>query len=513
MSKKHKKSKVNQGNLSIWDDANWDDDESLSLAEEAEKLGQQRDSPDPDDIYFEDTDEMIDEAEAFTKDQPSPILVLRNKRIQSIHELCDTIARNHCYLSIDGEQLVRYIPELGCYQEDKPPEVMLRKFAGSNDYFLRPKDTDDMIKILKHDPYIQANRDDFNCDPYLINLQSGVLDWAVGEVEEHSRGERFTYCIDAQYLDEDAPLVCPTFDNFCQTSLEGDPMKRQLLLEIIGYCCSDCNSGKCAFFLKGEPDSGKSVMLEFMTRLIGQRQVSNVPLHKLSERFMRAELYGKKLNCAGEITGKALREISTFKSITGADRIEAERKGKDPFFFTPKCKLLFAGNALPGTTESDSTKAFTNRLVVLLFNRSIPKERQDKQMLDKLTKEKNTIFTLAVQALRELSSRNYQFTRPKDSAEFLASFSERGSSFQAFWNDCCEQAEKGSVSNTELYGAYLRYCERNGLEAYSRNKLYEFLSGIPGVAYRKIRQGSKTLQGHTGIKLRESYDRNFGTGC
>lgn len=513
MSKKHKKSKVNQGNLSIWDDANWDDDESLSLAEEAEKLGQQRDSPDPDDIYFEDTDEMIDEAEAFTKDQPSPILVLRNKRIQSIHELCDTIARNHCYLSIDGEQLVRYIPELGCYQEDKPPEVMLRKFAGSNDYFLRPKDTDDMIRILKHDPYIQANRDDFNCDPYLINLQSGVLDWAVGEVEEHSRDERFTYCIDAQYLDEDAPLVCPTFDNFCQTSLEGDPMKRQLLLEIIGYCCSDCNSGKCAFFLKGEPDSGKSVMLEFMTRLLDQRQVSNVPLHKLSERFMRAELYGKKLNCAGEITGKALREISTFKSITGADRIEAERKGKDPFFFTPKCKLLFAGNALPGTTESDSTKAFTNRLVVLLFNRSIPKERQDKQMLEKLMEEKNTIFTLAVQALRELSSRNYQFTRPKDSAEFLASFSERGNSFQAFWNDCCEQTEKGRVSNTELYGAYRRYCEENGLEADSRNKLYEFLSGMSGVAYKKIRQGSKTLQGHTGIKLRESYDRNFGTGC
>ena len=132
-------------------------------------------------------------------------------------------------------------------------------------------------------------------------------------------------------------------------------------------------------------------------------------------------------------------------------------------------------------------------------------------MLDKLMEEKNTIFTLAVQALRELSSRNFQFTHPKDSTEFLASFSERGNSFQAFWNDCCEQMEKGSVSNTELYGAYLRYCEENGLEAYSRNKLYEFLSGIPGVAYKKIRQGKKTLQGHTGIKLRESYDRNFGT--
>lgn len=223
------------------------DDDELPLSVEAERIGWQRDPPDPDDIYFENTDEMIDEAVDYLRSQPPPTVVPSNKRTRALHELCDTIARNHCYLSIDGEQLVRYIPELGCYQEDKPPEVMLRKFAGSNDYFLRPKDTDDMIKILKHDPYIQANRDDFNCDPYLINLQSGVLDWAVGEVEEHSTDDRFTYCIDAHHLDEDAPLVCPTFDNFCQTSLEGDPMKRQLLLEIIGYCCSDCNSGKCAF--------------------------------------------------------------------------------------------------------------------------------------------------------------------------------------------------------------------------------------------------------------------------
>ncbi len=492
---------------------NWflPDNDEPSLVEEAERYHYQRDPPDPDEIYLEDIDSVLGETETFVKGQPPPTVVPPNKRIRALHDLCDTIARNHCYLSINGEQLVRYIPELGCYQEDKPPEVMLRKFAGSNDYFLRPKDTDDLIKILRHDPYIQADRDAFNCEPYFINIKSGVLDWETGEVGEHSKDDRFTYCIDAQYLDEDAILVSPTFDNFCQTSLEGDPLKRQLLLEIIGYCCSDCNSGKCAFFLKGEPDSGKSVMLEFITRLLDQRQVSNVPLHKLSERFMRAELYGKKLNCAGEITGKALREISTFKSITGADRIEAERKGKDPFFFTPKCKLLFAGNALPGTTESDATKAFTNRLVVLLFNRSISKERQDKQMLDKLTQEKDTIFTLAVQALRKLSFRNFQFTQPKDSAEFLESFSERDNSFKAFWNDCCEQAENGSISNTELYSVYLRYCERNGLEAYSRQKLYELLSGIPGVQYKKIRQGTKTVWGHIGMRLRETSDWNGGT--
>jgi len=129
---------------------------------------------------------------------------------------------------------------------------------------------------------------------------------------------------------------------------------------------------------------------------------------------------------------------------------------------------VFAGNTLPSTTESDATKAFTNRLVVLLFNRSTPKEKQDKQLLDKLTQEKDTIFTLAIQALRELALRNFQFITPADSTEFIRSFTERESSLKAFWNDCCEFATGSSVSNTELYATYEWHCKENGLEAYSR---------------------------------------------
>ena len=113
--------------------------------------------------------------------------------------------------------------------------------------------------------------------------------------------------------------------------------------------------------MKGEPDSGKSVVANFITQLFQPELISNVPLHKLSERFFKAELFGKKLNVAGEIQGKQLTEIATFKSITGGDAITGEYKGKNPFSFTPRCKLLFAGNALPGTSESDATKAFVNR--------------------------------------------------------------------------------------------------------------------------------------------------------
>jgi len=170
---------------------------------------------------------------------------------------------------------------------------------------------------------------------------------------------------------------------------------------MIGYICSDLTVGKCAFFLQGQPNSGKSVIAEFISRLFDPSLVSNVPLHQLGERFSRAELAGKKVNIAGEIAGRALRDISIFKSVTGGDRITGEFKGKDLFYFIPRCKLLFAGNTLPRTTEADTTAAFANRLVVLLFNQSIPPEKQDKSLLDRLCKEADSIVTLALHALQD----------------------------------------------------------------------------------------------------------------
>lgn len=272
---------------------------------------------------------------------------------------------------------------------------------------------------------------------------------------------------------------------------------------MIGYCCCDSNAGKCAFFLKGEADSGKSVISELIARLFDRELVANIPLHRLSDRFNKAELFGKKVNIAGEIKAKKLTEISTFKSITGGDRIVAEFKGQNPFYFTPRCKLLFAGNALPGITEADATKAFANRLVVLLFNQSIPKGQQDKDLGDKLWNERDAIFTLAVEALCGLRKRDYQFTLPAESQTYINAFAERENSVQAFVADCCEVAPGLRVHNTTLLDAYAKYCAQNGLVQMSKVRFYELLDSIPGIRSKRLRIGPDNRHGREGIALKK----------
>lgn len=417
-------------------------------------------------------------------------------QVQSqINLLIDELDQAHVYKEGGYYQ---YIPRFDTYLAGILPEETLAE--------IDVRDIPDIIKRLSWDESNHCDQDGFNYRDELVNLENGVFNMETSELLGHDPGFRFNYVVHANYLTNKENISCPEFEQFCQTSLDGDPKKRQLLLESIGYICTDTNAGKCAFFFKGQPNSGKSVIVAFISKLFDPELVVNIPLHQLGDRFLRAELAGKKVNVSGELAGRALKDISIFKSVTGSDRIMGEFKGKDPFYFSPRCKLLFAGNTLPHTTETDTTAAFLNRIKLLLFNTSIGSADQDKGLLDKLWAERDSIVTLALEAVRGIAERNYMFTSPEDSEDFLKSFELRGNVINAFVEDCCELFPGARIFNKELYTAFEDYCAKNALKPLSKQKFYDLLSGIPNVLMRRIRMNGENRRGHIGIALKEPPD-------
>lgn len=438
-------------------------------------------------------------------EEPSPVAKSPRKRANYFSDLVERLVESKQLLvARENGQVFFYEDDGGLYRPISHLNSFLVNFF--DEYTKRGLLAHDVREIAERLTWveeIQCGRDSFNQDPFLINLKNGVFCVDTGILLEHSPRFRFTYQVEAEYLENQDDIHCPAFELFCQSSLDGDADKRQLLLEFIGYICSDSNAGKCALFLKGQPNTGKSVISEFITRLFDPALVSNIPLHQLGDRFFRAELAGKKLNVAGEIAGRALRDISIFKSITGNDRITGEFNGRDPFYFTSRCKLLFSGNTLPQTTEADATAAYANRIKVLLFNQSVPPEKQDKWLPDKLWDERNSIVTLALQAYQELVERNFRFTLPADSKLFVESFALRGNVLGGFLEECCVCEPGARVFNTELYAAFAAFCKRNGVDCIPRKQFYELLSGIPYVAAKRLRIGTENRQGHEGIRLKE----------
>ena len=437
-------------------------------------------------------------------EEPSPTAKSPRRRANFFSNLVDQIVQLHELLFTEDGEPFAYDKELGCYRPIPQLTAWLaHTFPEITTRSLLANDLREIAQRLTWREDLRCCRDEFNRSKELVNLENGVFNLESGKLLEHDPRFRFTYQVKASYLEDHEQIKCPVFEEFCRSSLDGDPKKRQLLLEMIGYICSDMTVGKCAFFMQGQPNSGKSVVAEFVGRLFDPALVSNIPLHQLGDRFSRAELAGKKVNIAGEIAGRALRDISIFKSITGGDRITGEFKGKDLFYFIPRCKLLFAGNTLPRTTEADTTAAFANRLVVLLFNQSIPPEQQDKSLLDRLWLESDSIVTLALHAMQDLMGRNFVFTLPRDSGAFLASFSNRSNVLSDFLEECCTLSPDARVFNVDLFAAFVDYCARNGLESLSRSQFYDLLSGVPGVYAKRIRIGKENRQGHIGIGLKK----------
>lgn len=426
-----------------------------------------------------------------------------NKRARRLTSIAKALIQDLNLCVLDNQEILEYDTRTGAYLKVRDPlQCICAALPEVDAGNLSIKDYKEIAEYIRISPRAkQLEVDQLNSNEQFVNCGNGVINLEGQNLIPHSPRFNFTYSVKANYL-YNTEICCPDFENFCQTSLEGDSQKRMLLLEAIGYICCDSTGGKCSLFFKGAADSGKSVLLTFIERLFQSEAIANIPLHKIADRFSTAELCGKKLNCAGEIKGKKLADITVFKSITGGDRISGERKGQDLFYFRARCKLVFSGNALPGTTETDATAAFVNRLVVLLFNKSIPKDQQDKNLGEKLWNERDAIFTLAIRALCDLRKRNFVFTKPSDSKVYLEAFAMKMNSVQSFVADCCQLGSDLRVFNADLLTAYSTYCRTNGLEEYSKTRFYELLDGIPGVYAARFRMENQNRHGRKGIALK-----------
>ncbi|WP_405727990.1 DNA primase family protein [Anaerotignum sp.] len=496
--KKHNRKNKSENSIIYFEDSFIDSDEyeMYSQYDESEN-DSDYDDYDGHDSYANSDDDCHDDY-AYGDDDKLPVDIA--------YIITCRILKHEKLLVVNGS-IWRYVNKTGAFvqMQDDTAEMMIENYYTKNEYRLAKPSLASEIKtrICRHHD-LQAKYEDFNTNLNLINCKNGVV--SIGTEScillEHSPKYHFTYCIHAKFLTEAAKT--PDFDSYCNTSLGGEKKKRKLLLQMIGYGCSDMTNAKKAFFLKGEPDSGKSMILHFLEKLVGIEAVSNIPLHALGERFNKADLFSKKLNVCGEIKNVKLNDISYLKSFTGSDRISAEFKHGKIFSYTPTAKHFYAGNALPISEEDEATKAFINRICLLVFPYSIPKEMQDPDLDKKIWKERDAIFTAAVNTLPKLVEKNFKFSEPDDSLIYLKYYEENGNSLDMFVTDRCDFDPNGSTPVQEFRTAYSDYCERNALEIIGKTKMNSRLLEKHKVPRSRIHRKNSNIHHFVGIVLKKT---------
>lgn len=329
----------------------------------------------------------------------------------------------------------------------------------------------------------------------IIPLENGLLDVDSHMLLPHDPAYFSSNCLPYAY-DPDAD--CPRFYRFLDEIFEGDDQRIMLIRELLGYLLVHDTSQQVFFAFTGEGSNGKSALLSVITHLLGVQNVSHVQLELFGQRFQLIETLGKLANIATEVGEIGQIAEGVLKSFTSGDRMSFESKGKQPISAMPTARLIFSCNKLP--QFKDRSSGTYRRMMVVPFGVQIPKHKQDKQIVQKLTSELPGILNWALAGLRTLQARGY-FVEPQVTREAAEAYKEDVNPAKEFLIDEIRANREGAIVCALLYGEYVEWCKVKGHRPLDdRNFGKEIRRAFPNVLRVRQTIGRKRVWMYLGIE-------------
>ena len=242
-------------------------------------------------------------------------------------------------------------------------------------------------------------------NPFLLCFTNGILEVRGLEFggfnPRRNATERMSYAFDYY-------AKCPMWDAFLAEVLP-DQSVRLVLQEFFGMCYLDRSVMSVEKFLLliGSGANGKSVIFEVMKKVLGDDNVSTFDSQQLSSEKMIPYVKGKRLNFAPD-----MRQTSSFDSSLKALASGQDVAGRKIYGDAEKVKcppLCFAMNEMP--RFNDITDAFFRRLIPIRFDITIPPQRQDKHLVEKIVKsDLPGIFNWVIEGRNRLIRQGGEFS-------------------------------------------------------------------------------------------------------
>lgn len=374
--------------------------------------------------------------------------------------LADAIASNEHLYYVDG-QFIQY--QSGVYRPIKDIDVKKMIRQSMKKGTIRSAQINDTLEQLRIEA--QMGAEEVNRDANIINVRNGLYNVEKDTLTEHTMDYISTVQFGVNY---DPASDCPRFRQFLTETLGEE--QASLMQEILGYFLVPEIKAQKSFILVGKPAAGKSVLLRVAEDiLLGKENVSHVSWQNLSDKFKTAELFGKLANIFADLPNKRIEDSDIFKAIVGGDPITVERKNQQPFSFQCHARILFSCNQIP-VNYGDTSDGLYRRLIILRFDRTVPPDKRDPDLLDKFRDEADGIFLFALEGLKRLRKNQYRFTETQVGRDELQHYKEASNTVLAFVKNCCDVKEGEKVSRTKTYEHYKNYCVTFGYRALSQVK-------------------------------------------
>jgi putative DNA primase/helicase len=282
-----------------------------------------------------------------------------------------------------------------------------------------------------------------------VPVANGVLNLRTSLLRKHDPEDHLQMIVPWEF---DPSAKCPLWMRTIHDWFDGDPegeSKIRLKQEFFGYLLFPRARLKKALFLYGKPDTGKSLALKTMITLVGAQNTCSIDVHELGNSREMEPIRGKLLNAVADMASDAKINTGGFKRVVSTgDMITINPKFKNKEYIEPTAKHVFVTNSLP-IIEDDST-ATEGRILVIKFNRSIPRERQDGTLMDRLAGEMPGILAWAAHGAARLVENNGVFTEVRGREQELNLNARDSNPFLDFIAEEMIEDEDGVLTNTEI---------------------------------------------------------------
>lgn len=259
-------------------------------------------------------------------------------------------------------------------------------------------------------------------------FENGIYNLETKTLESYTPNILATYKINNKYI---VGSKYDRFVSFINTITNNDNELAMLIQEIMGYSLVNNTKAQKFFLFYGEGSNGKSVLEALIRAMVGKENTSSVSLEQLRSNFVIGNIVGKLVNIASE--NESDFEVEKLKAITSGDSITIDQKYKEPYQYTPTCKMIFISNSLPNT--SDNSYGFYRRLVIVPFNKTIKSEDRDVNLIPKLLGEIEGILQWSMMGLERLVENNYQFTNSSEVSRVINQYKEEQDPVYLFYKD------------------------------------------------------------------------------
>ena len=302
-------------------------------------------------------------------------------------------------------------------------------------------------------------------DAHLVAFKNGILNVITEELVGFSPDIVITNRIPWDYKPN---AKCELVDKSLDKLACGDSAIRALLEECAGYCFYRRNELRKAFIFTGEKANGKSTYIAMISKMLGEENVSSLDFKELGDRFSTETMFRKLANLGDDIDDEFISSSAMFKKLVSGERIKAEKKGQDPFFFVPYVKFIFSANNLPRLR--DRTGAVIDRLVVIPFNAKFTKDDPHYRPFIKYELGQQDaierLIVLGIRGLRRVLEAN-AFTISSAVEKEIREYDELNNPIQLFFRELNEE-DLCRETVAHWYEEYLGFCAANQIKSLSR---------------------------------------------